>query len=127
VLESARSAEREAERAAAGLFVSLLGLGLNFAAMESAQSVALPCMGAGLGGIVVTQWICARARARQRAELMQGIDRGIQERLQCALEEVGRHDEARSRAALAKATAEYETSMSLDRSKDLRPLDEVKT
>lgn len=94
---------------AAGLFVSLLGLGMRFATMEGAQAVALPCMGLGLGAVLIVQWACGRARERQHAELRQEIEVVVRKRLRSALEELGRHDEARSEAALERAAAEHAT------------------
>ncbi|MEO7593266.1 MAG: hypothetical protein ABI134_18790 [Byssovorax sp.] len=93
----------------AGAFVALLGLGMNFAEMPSARSVALPCLGLGVGCIVIAQWICSLVRARQYADYMRDIEQGVHDRRRSALEELGRHDQERSRAALAKATAHYET------------------
>jgi len=94
----------------AGTFVSLLGLGMGFSEMESVHSAALPFMGLGLGGVIIAQWLCSQARARQYADYMRGIEQGVHDRRRLALEELGHHDEERNRTALTKATAEYETA-----------------
>ena len=95
----------------AGAFVSLLGFGMRFAEMESAHSAALPCLGLGLGVVLIAQLLCAQARTRQYAEYMRGIEQGAHERRRLALEALAQHDEERNRAALVKATAEHETAI----------------
>ena len=92
----------------AGAFVALLGLGMSFAEMPSAHSAALPCLGLGVGCVVIAQWICSIVRARQYADYMHGIEQGVHDRRRSALEALGRHDDERNRAALAKATAHHE-------------------